>query len=257
MTERRQVALVTGGARRMGRRIVERLAAAGWAVGIHYGSSAAEADALVALVQAQGGAAAALQADLADPAAVMALPGQVAERLGPPRLLVNNASLFEYDTVEDVTPAGLDRLLAVNLQAPVLLASAFAKVCALDNDPVIVNLLDQKIVNLNPDFFCYTVSKGGLYAATQVLACALEGRVRVHGVAPGLSLPSADQTEAEFQQAHRMAPLGRGSTPDDIASAILFIAAVPGYASDLLVVDGGQHLCPSRRDVMYVVRGET
>lgn len=256
MQPKRPVALVTGAAKRMGRHIAERLVKAGWDVGVHYNSAAGEAEETVQALETLGARAVALKAELADAAETASLPERLARALGAPRLLVNNASLFEYDRMEDMTPDGLDRLLAVNLKAPILLAQSFAACCDRRNDPVIINLLDQKVVNLNPDFFSYTISKAALNAATQVMACALEGRVRVHGVAPGLTLPSADQTEEEFQRAHRLAPLGRGSTPDDIANAILFIAAVPGYASDLLVVDGGQHLLPSKRDVMYVVRGE-
>lgn len=241
----------------MGRRIVERLAEEGWAVAVHYHSSATEADAVVARITASGGQAVALGADLGDPRQAEGLAHAAADRLGPLDLLVNNASQFEFDSLETLEPGLWSRLMAANLQGPVFLAKGFAARCGAGADPVIVNILDQKIVNLNPDFFSYTATKMALHGATQLLASALAGRVRVHGLAPGLSLPSADQTPEEFEKAHRMAPLGRGSTPDDIANAVLFIAAVPGYASDLLVVDGGQHLQPLSRDVMYVVREES
>jgi NAD(P)-dependent dehydrogenase (short-subunit alcohol dehydrogenase family) len=250
------VALVTGGARRVGRRIVERLAAAGWDVAIHCNGSVAEAEALADEIQATGRRAAVLSADLGDAEAAQELAGRAAALLGPLRLLVNNASLFEFDTLDDMTATGLDRAMVVNFRGPLLLAQGFVRHCAKSSDPLIVNILDQKVVNLNPDFFSYTLSKLALHGATQALACALAGRVRVHGLAPGLLLPSADQTLSEFERAHRLTPLGRASTPDDIASAILFMASVSGFSSDLTVVDGGQNMIPVHRDVMYVVREE-
>lgn len=249
-----RVAIVTGGAQRIGRAIVEDLAGHGWAVAIHYNSSADPARDLAARIAAAGGRAQAFGADLSDAGAPDDLVTRVADALGPPTGLVNSASLFRFDTAETATADGWDAHLDTNLRGPAFLARAFARHCDPAGDPAIVNILDQKVVNLNPDFFSYTVSKLALEGLTRLLAVTWAGRIRVHGLAPGLTLPSDDQTEAEFARAHAAAPLGLGSTPGDIARAVRFILETPGYRGDLLVVDGGQHLQPRARDVMFEIR---
>lgn len=249
------IALVTGGARRIGAAVVKRLAAEGWDVCIHYNTSGSAAFELRDFVIAQGRRCVALEADLAKSADALALVAECAQRFGAPAsALVNNASLFEYDTAQSLTAEHLRRTLDINFVAPVLLAHAFAR--ASGNEGCIVNLLDQKVRNLNPDFFSYTLSKIALAAATELLARAL-APVRVCGVAPGSSLPSADETEDEFLRARRATPLGRTSTPEDVADAVLFLLRSSAITGEVLTVDGGQHLLPAERDIMFLQRALT
>ena len=187
-------ALVTGAARRIGRAIALDLAAAGWPVCVHYNASAGEAEAVVAEIKAAGGRAVALAADLADAEAVQRLIPAAAASLGPLACLVNNASLFEIDTVESATVASWDRHLDTNLRAPFLLAQAFARQLPARVEGNIINLIDMRVWKLTPRFISYTVSKAGLWTMTQTLAMALAPTIRVNGIGPGPSLPSARQT---------------------------------------------------------------
>jgi NAD(P)-dependent dehydrogenase (short-subunit alcohol dehydrogenase family) len=248
----RGVALVTGGARRIGREIALALAGDGWDVAVHYGHSAAEAAATVREIEALGRRAAAFGCDLADAAAVRALPGRCAAALGPPVGVVNNASLFEYDDAVSFAPELLARAMAVNVAAPVLLAQALAAQLPQGRQGVVVNLLDQKLYNPNPDFLSYTLSKSALLEATRLLARALAPRVRVVGVAPGITLSSGGQSAAGFAVAHTRTPLGRSSTPADVAEAVLYATRAGAVTGATLLVDGGQHLVPSDRDVMFL-----
>jgi NAD(P)-dependent dehydrogenase (short-subunit alcohol dehydrogenase family) len=246
------VALVTGGARRIGRAIALALAGDGWDVAVHFGRSAAEAADTVRSIESIGRRAAALACDLGDSEAVRALPGRCAQVLGPLACVVNNASLFEYDSAADFSPQLLGRIMAVNVAAPVLLAQALAAQLPADRQGVVINLLDQKLFNPNPDFLSYTMSKAALQEATRLLARALAPRVRVVGVAPGISLPSGEQSAAGFAAAHLKTPLGRSSTPEDVAQAVVYAARAPAVTGTTLLVDGGQHLVPSDRDVMFL-----
>jgi NAD(P)-dependent dehydrogenase (short-subunit alcohol dehydrogenase family) len=244
-----KAALVTGGAKRIGRAIVEALAAEGCAVAIHHHRSRAEAEALAAAIVARGGRAAALAGDLASPDCG-ALIAQAAERLGPLSVLVNNASLFERDEAATLTAERFDRHMAVNARAPALLARAFAAQAPAGADCCIVNLLDQKLWNANPDFLSYTASKAALAELNTVLAMAL-APVRVCGVAPGLTLPSEKMSDENFRRAHPRTPLARGSTPDDIATAVRYLVGARAVTGSVLLVDAGQHLVRSDRDVMF------
>ena len=249
------IALVTGGARRIGAAIVKRLAADGWDVCIHYNNSEAEAVELRDALIAQGRRCVALKADLRKSAEALALLAECEQRFGgPATALVNNASLFQYDTLQTLAPEHLQSTLDINFVAPILLAQAFAKASGAEG--CIVNLLDQKVRNLNPDFFSYTLSKVALASATELLARVL-APVRVCGVAPGSSLPSADETEDEFLRARRATPLGRTSTPDDVADAVLFLLRSKAITGEVLTVDGGQHLLPADRDIMFLQRALT
>jgi NAD(P)-dependent dehydrogenase (short-subunit alcohol dehydrogenase family) len=249
-----KVALVTGAARRIGRSIALALAQRGWDVAVHYGQSEEEAMATVRDIEALGRQAAALQCDLEDETAVNRFLDEVASVLGPVSCVVNNASLFEGDTAADFSVAMLDRHMHANLAAPVILARALHAATPEGSQAVVINLLDQKLFNLNPDFLSYTLSKAGLQTATTVLAQALAPKVRVVGVAPGLTLVSGNQTEEGFAKAHRMTPLGRASTPEDVASAVCFAAENQSMTGTTLLVDGGQHLIPLQRDVMFVAK---
>jgi NAD(P)-dependent dehydrogenase (short-subunit alcohol dehydrogenase family) len=251
----RRVALVTGAGRRIGRAISLGLAADGWDVALHYHRSQAQADTLVAEITALGGRAAALRCDLGNADQVAGLVAECEHKLGTPTCLVNNAALFEYDDVASLDAQVWRRHLDVNLLAPLLLAKAFAARIPDGATGCIVNLLDQKVFNLNPDFLSYTIAKIGLEGATRVLAMALAPKVRVCGVAPGITLVSGEQTAEGFERAHRMAPLGRSSEPDDIAGAVRFVVSAGAMTGTTLVVDGGQHLWPLRRDVQFETGG--
>jgi len=249
------VALVTGGARRIGRAIALALARAGWDVAVHFRASEAEAREVVAAIAALGRRAVALQCDLADEAAVRQLLPRAAAALGAVRCVVNNASLFDYDSAADFRPGKLDLHMRANVAAPVLLAQALHAAHAADAAPaVVINLLDQKLYNLNPDFLSYTLSKAALQAATTMLAQALAPQVRVVGIAPGITMVSGDQDQAGFDLAHQQTPLGRSSTPDDIAASVVYVAGARAITGTTLLVDGGQHLMPLARDVMFLAK---
>lgn len=243
--------MVTGAARRLGRSIALALARRGWDVVVHYRGSAAEALATVAEIEALGQRALALPCDLADEAAVRQLL-PAAARLGPVSCVVNNAALFDYDSAADFSQARLDAHMHANLAAPILLAQALHAATADGAQAVVINLLDQKLFNLNPDFLSYTLSKAALHSATTMLAQALAPKVRVVGVAPGITLASGAQSAPGFAAAHSVTPLGKSSTPDDIAGAVCFVADAAAITGTTLIVDGGQHLIPLPRDVMFL-----
>ncbi|MFC0167863.1 SDR family oxidoreductase [Pseudoduganella danionis] len=248
------VALVTGAGRRIGRVIALALARAGWDIAVHYRSSAGEAQQLVEEITALGRRAVALQADLADEAAVRTLVPACVAALGSLRCVVNNASLFEYDSAADFSIRMLDAHMHANLAAPILLAQALHGVTDAGQQAVVINLLDQKLYNLNPDFLSYTLSKAALHTATTMLAQQLAPKVRVVGVAPGITMVSGDQTEAGFASAHQQTPLGRSSTPEDIADSVVYAASARALTGTTLLVDGGQHLMPLPRDVMFMAQ---
>ncbi|HKB82204.1 MAG TPA: SDR family oxidoreductase [Burkholderiales bacterium] len=247
----RRVALITGAGKRMGRAISLGLAADGWDLALHYHHSQAEADALAKEISASGAKTLAVRCDLGRADQVSNLIGECERRLGTPTCLVNNAALFEYDDLASLEPDKWRRHLDVNLLAPLLLAKAFAARIPDGATGCIVNLLDQKVFNLNPDFLSYTIAKIGLEGATRVLAMALAPKVRVCGVAPGITLVSGAQTPDGFARAHRLAPLGRSSNVEDIADAIRFVVNAGSLTGTTIVVDGGQHLWPSRRDIQF------
>lgn len=247
-----RVALVTGAAKRIGRTIALTLARRGWDVAVHYGQSGLEAASLVTEIQALGRRAVALQCELSDTQAVRGLVARAIHELGPVQCLVNNASLFEQDTAQNFSPASLERHMQINLAAPLLLAQALYAATAPQEQACVINLLDQKLCNLNPDYLSYTLSKAALQCATVTLAQSLAPRLRVVGISPGISLPSGAQSEAEFTLAHQQTPLGRSSTAQDIADTVCFVADARAITGTTILVDGGQHLIPLQRDVMFL-----
>lgn len=251
-TAPKRVALVTGAAKRLGRHIALTMAQRGWDVAVHFGQSAADAATLVAEIQALGQRAVALQCDLAKADDVRTLLPRAIAALGPVHCLVNSASLFEQDSADNFMPQTLDKHMQVNLTAPLLLAQALHAATVDGSQACVINLLDQKLYNLNPDFMSYTLSKAALHTATTTLAQAFAPRLRVVGIAPGITLVSGDQSEIDFQLAHQRTPLGKSSTPDDIANTVCFVADSPAMTGTTLLVDGGQHLIPLQRDVMFI-----
>ncbi len=245
----RRTVLVTGAARRLGREIALALATAGWQVAVHYRGSAADAIETAAECQRLSGASGTFDADLQREDAVRALLPRVVAHFGQVDAVVNNASLFEHDNAESFGFQALEQHLRTNTGAPILLAQALhAHLAARGGQGAVVNLLDQKLWNQNPDFLSYTLSKAALEAANTVLALALAPTVRVVGVAPGLTLTSHMLSEAQFAALHRLSPLGRSSTPQDVASAVRFALENPSLTGTTLLVDGGQHLMRFERD---------
>ncbi|MBK5203943.1 MAG: SDR family oxidoreductase [Polaromonas sp.] len=245
----RPVVLVTGAARRLGREIALTLAAGGWQVAVHYRSSAADAMKTVADCSLLSGASAAFDADLSDEAAVRGLLPRVVAHFGRVDAVVNNASTFEHDTAAGFSFANMDKHLHSNTGAAIVLAQALHGHVASRNAPgAVVNLLDQKLWNQNPDFFSYTLSKAALEAAGTMLALALAPQVRVVGVAPGLTLTSHLLNDEQFEARHKLSPLGRSSTPADVAATVKFALENASITGTTLLVDGGQHLMKFKRD---------
>ena len=248
--------LVTGAARRLGREIALALAAGGWQVAVHYRGSADEALQTVADCASLGPAGAsfeAFQADLQDEAAVRALLPRVVERFGAVDAVVNNASMFEHDSIPSFGYDALAAHLRTNTGAPILLAQALhAHLKSRNAVGAVVNMLDQKLWNQNPDFLSYTLSKAALEAATTMLAMALAPQLRIVGVAPGLTLTSHLLPDEKFQQLHKLSPLGRSSTPQDVVAAVKFALENSSITGTTLLVDGGQHLMKFERDFSFL-----
>jgi NAD(P)-dependent dehydrogenase (short-subunit alcohol dehydrogenase family) len=245
----KRTVLVTGSAKRLGREIALALAGAGWQVAVHYRGSAEDAMKTVADCTQMTSAAAAFDADLADEAAVRALLPRVLAHFGQVDAVVNSAAIFEHDSAASFSYAALERHLRCNTGAAILLAQALhAHVQSRGARGAVVNLLDQKLWNQNPDFLSYTLSKAALEAANTMLAQALAPQVRVVGVAPGLTLTSDYLTPEKFAALHQLSPLGRSSTPQDVAAAVKFALDNPSITGTTLLVDGGQHLMRFERD---------
>jgi NAD(P)-dependent dehydrogenase (short-subunit alcohol dehydrogenase family) len=237
-----KAALVTGGARRIGRALSLALVEDGYAVAIHHHHSYQEAEALAAEITQAGGKAVALAGDLADEAAVAELLPRATAVLGPIGCLVNNAAIFENDRVAIATCDSWDRHLAINLRAPFVLMQSFARHLPEKAGGVIVNLLDERVWNLTPYFVSYTLSKTGLWTLTQTMALALAPRIRVNGIGPGPTLPSPRQSARQFLDRCQKMPLRRGTSPDEIAAALRFILAAPAMTGQMIALDGGEHL---------------
>lgn len=236
------VALVTGGAQRIGRAIVEDLAAHGWAVAIHCNRSRREADELAADIRSRGGNAAVVQADLADLDSVALIVPAAEAALGKLSLLVNNASIYEHDEVGALDPVLWQRQMTVNLATPVFLAEAFAKALPAGVEGNVVNLIDERALSPTPAHFSYQISKSALWSATVVLAQALAPRVRVNGVAPGPALPSAHQTDETFRRNTVSLLLRRGPELAEFGRTVRFLVENRSITGQMIVLDGGQHL---------------
>ena len=262
-SRKNKAVLVTGAAKRLGREIALEFARQGWDVAVHYGQSAADAQATVAEIQGLGSKAMAFKADLASEAEVQHLFTGVVSEFQNLSCLVNSASIFEYDRANSDMPLNSKSLhdhMMVNVAAPILLSQLMfeyqknhvRKITSTDiSIPSVIQLLDQKLINLNPDYLSYTLSKAALLTSVELLAVDFAPHLRVIGLAPGITLTSGDQTDEGFSKAHQMTPLGKSSTPSDIATAAVFLASASAVTGTTLYVDGGQHLLPSTRDVMF------
>ena len=257
MTTTRRI-LITGGARRVGRRLCERLSAAGYGVVIHANQNAAEALELCKHLRTSNPNTWTVTADLADAGAARGLVDEAARLAGGPlSALVNSASVFDYDQPGAMKSDVFDLAMAVNLRAPALLSDGLFQQADPAGDNVIVNILDQKLWNMNPDFYSYTMSKAGLLAATDMMARAFAPKVRVNAIAPGLLLPSFDQTQAEFETVASRNPMGRPIDVDDVGAALDFLLATRSLTGQVLHVDNGQRLAASARDVMFDTRPDS
>jgi NAD(P)-dependent dehydrogenase (short-subunit alcohol dehydrogenase family) len=237
-----RAALVTGGARRLGRATALALAGAGFDVAVHYATSQAEAEATAAEITALGRRAVALPADLAHEGQVSRLLPEAAAALGPLGVLVNNASVFERDEALDATRASWDRHMEANLRAPFVLTQAFARALPETATGVVINLLDQRVWSPTPHFTSYSLSKAGLWWLTQSLALALAPRIRVNGIGPGPAMPSPRQTAEHFAAQCASVPLGHGTSAEEVGRAALAILALPAMTGQMIALDGGQHL---------------
>lgn len=255
-------ALITGGAQRLGAAMARALAKEGYDIAVHYNSSGAEAEALCEELRGLGVQAVALKADVLDEAAVERLVPTAAEAFGKPlTCLINNASIFEYDRLETATRESWDRHIESNLRAPYVLTQAFARQAPEaetdeNGEPRarcnVVNMVDQRVRKLTPEFSTYTIAKMGLWAFTQTAAQGLAPHVRVNAIGPGPTLQGARQSEQHFRKQRENTVLGRGSNPEGIVRALLYILGADGVTGQLLCVDGGQHLGWKTPDVIGV-----
>ena len=249
-------ALVTGAGKRVGAAIARALAAAGWAVTIHYRSAGEEAETLAGAIREAGGSARTYQADLADPAAAEATIAALDGVPSPLTLLVNNAAIFDYDAPPDVTAESLAEQFSVNAAAPILLAQAFGAAKKRRGETgAVVNMLDNKIFAPNADYFSYSVAKFALAGATRMLAMALAPHVRVCGVAPALLLVSGEQSEDGYQRARVVNPARRPTRLEDVCRAVLFLAETESVNGEIIAVDRGQTLMNLPRDVAFLDDG--
>ncbi|MFQ6159298.1 SDR family oxidoreductase [Sinorhizobium meliloti] len=248
-----KAALVTGGARRIGRAIVEDLAAHGFALAIHANGSFAEAEALAEKLGKTGARAVALRADLTEVGAASGLIAQATALLGPLDLLVNNASVFNKDSLAEFDEAVWERHFALHVKAPSLLARDFALQRPADVSGLIVNVIDQRVWSPNPRFYSYMLSKSALWTATQTMAQALAPDIRVNGIGPGPTLPNERQDPRDFEAQVEALILRRGPALDEFGRAIRFLFDTPSVTGQMIALDGGQHLAWETPDIREIV----
>jgi NAD(P)-dependent dehydrogenase (short-subunit alcohol dehydrogenase family) len=249
MAGAKKIALVTGGARRIGRAIVSDLAANGYAIALHCKGSRAEADRLCGEIVTGGGNAIVISADLTENGVAEDMIGRCHAELGGLGIVVNNASLFENDSATDFDWDTWDRHFALHLKAPVALARAFAGRLGEDEEGLVVNIIDQRVWRLTPRFFSYTLSKSALWTATQTLAQALSPRIRVNAIGPGPTLPNERQSESDFRSQTEALLLGRGADLSEFGAAIRFLHGARSVTGQMIALDGGQHLAWETPDI--------
>jgi NAD(P)-dependent dehydrogenase (short-subunit alcohol dehydrogenase family) len=234
--------IVTGGGQRIGRAISLAMAKDGWQVAVHFNSSLVEANEVVDEITSSGNVALAVQADLTNEVAVTSLIATISDKLTPVTAVINNASIFEEDTVESVTKGSWDSHLAINLRAPFLLTQSLARNLNKDEKGNIINIVDQRVENLTPYFTSYTLSKSALWTLTKTTAAALAPNIRVNAIGPGPTLPSIRQSQAQFDRQIALTPLEAQVDVEEICNAVRFILATPSMTGQLLSIDSGQHL---------------
>lgn len=242
------VALVTGAAKRLGREIALQLARNGWDIAAHHLSSEAEAQQLSEAVTQLGRKCVLVKADLAQESEVETIVARAEAAGGPVTVLVNSASVFEDDRLQTASRASWDRHLNINLRAPLVLSQQFAKRLPVTASGCIINLIDQSVLRLTPQFLSYTVSKTGLWTLTQTMAQSLAPRIRVNAVAPGPALKASHQSQANFDRQVQSTLLQRPSGPEDIAAAVLYLVNAASVTGQMIAVDSGQHLSWSSSD---------
>jgi NAD(P)-dependent dehydrogenase (short-subunit alcohol dehydrogenase family) len=249
MAENLKTALVTGGARRIGKAIVSDLSAAGFAVAIHHHGSDEDARELAGSLNDRGGKVAIVRADLTDREAAARLIAQASQAIGPIGLLVNNASVFNADELDDFTWEHWDRHFAIHLQAPVELTRRFASALPAGADGLIVNMIDQRVWKPTPRTFSYMLSKSALWTATQTMAQALAPRIRVNAIGPGPALQGERQSRADFDAQVESVPLKRGPELSEFGATVRYLWETPSITGQMIALDGGQHLAWQTPDV--------
>ena len=242
--------LVTGGAKRIGKAICLRLAADGYSLIVHYHGSIDEAEELVEAIRSIGGSAFSIQADLSDAASATSLVLRAGAD-SPLCGIVNNASVFMHDDIDSIDTESWDAHMEVNARSPMLLIRALNQQLAEDNRACVVNVLDQKIAEPNPDYLSYTASRYAMLGLTDALARGLAPRIRVNAVAPGHTLPSDEQSDAGFARAQSETPLGRGPSPEDVADAVSYLMGAEAVTGQVLFVDSGERFLTRARDVLF------
>ncbi|MEM9616318.1 MAG: SDR family oxidoreductase [Pseudomonadota bacterium] len=244
-------ALVTGAGRRIGRTLALTLAAAGYDIAVHYNSSKTDAEDVAALIEKRGRRAAVVKADLSEESETESLIEKATAAIGPLSLLVNSASAFEHDDIETMTRASWDRHMEANLRAPVKLAQDFTKQAKQDANNLIVNLIDQRVLKLTPQFLSYTVSKAALFSVTKTLAQSLGPKgIRVNAIGPGPTLKNPRQSDEDWRRQNQATVLGRGAKPEDISAALIYLTTARAVTGQMIAVDGGQHLAWQTPDVL-------
>ncbi|MBY9065551.1 SDR family oxidoreductase [Hyphomonas sp. WL0036] len=236
-------ALVTGAGTRLGRAMAEALGADGWTVAVHYRSSEGQAQAVVDAIRARGGRAEMFDCDLSEEAQRVSFWGRLNTFPGQPvTLLVNSASTFAEDSAGEHTRVDWDHHFEPNLRAPVHLAQLFAASLPDDERGLVVNLIDQRVLKLDPRFFTYTLSKAALWQATQTMAQAFAPRVRVNAIAPGPTLQSVHQTPEQFAAEKAATLTGEGGSPEEVVGALRYLIGASSVTGQMIACDGGQHL---------------
>ncbi|GJL95885.1 MAG: short chain dehydrogenase [Hyphococcus sp.] len=245
------VALVTGAGARIGKAIALALAGEGYDVAVHYRSSKNEADTVVSEIKKIGRKAVAVQTDLSIEEETAGLIKAATDKLGPLSLLVNSASVFEHDEIDTMTRESWDKHLETNLRAPLKLTQDFAAQAKVGANNLVVNLIDQRVLKLTPQFLTYTLTKSALFSLTQTLAQALGPKcIRVNGVGPGPVLKNARQSDEDWARQNEATILGHGATPDDICDTVLYLVKARAVTGQMIAVDGGQHLAWQTPDVL-------